>query len=113
MTFNLRLIGHNTRHITSFEKNAIKKISNLASIESAELIYDDTLYDVDDKYYLLLNIKCENGIKVTTTTDGETQYEALLKAVELTKKHLIKYSYQMTTSSLIQMDTNRYLQEAV
>ena len=113
MKINLRILGKSTRHITSFEKNTIFKLNKITSVKHVELMYDNTLLDVDDKYYLLLNVKLENGGQITTTTEGETQYEALLHAVELTKNKIKTDSQIKRTSPVIALNTTTFLQRAV
>jgi molybdenum-dependent DNA-binding transcriptional regulator ModE len=113
MKHNLRIIGKDSRHITRFEKNALSKVADLCSINHAEIIYDDTLYDVDSLHYLLLSVEKESGGKIVTTTSGKNQYEAFIKAVRLLKRKIKADLNTQNDQTIINMQSRENIQIAV
>lgn len=97
MTYSLKILGNNKRHITSFEKIQILRLNRFVEVSDAKLFYDETLYDVDNKYYLLLNITFNAGSNISVTTEGDTKFEALIKGVSLVRERFLRTGYNNTT----------------
>lgn len=113
MKINHRILGESNRHITSFEKNLIGKLNMVSNIDHVEVLYDETLLDVDDSYYLLLSVQLSGGKRITTTTSDNLQYGALKKAVDLTRLKITEMSASNKNSTIISMNTPNNMQEAI
>ena len=112
MNYTINTLGDRQRHMTSFERNTIDRLNQIASLTSAKIIYDETLYDVDDKYYVLFSVMYDGNKKITTTTEGETIFGALINAVSLTRKKILELQSSRETE-VFHLPESRNLKQAV
>jgi|GEM_PF-5282383 len=105
MNIKLTTIGNNARHLTQYERNAITNLGENFSFEKVDLLYDETLYDVNDKFYVLLGIQTKENHKVVATCEGASQFEAFQEAVKVCKSRLLNKSQ---LERLIVIDNEMY-----
>jgi len=88
MKIKITSLGEERRHSTSFEQNAIHRLNSIAAIKSVRVLYDETLYAVDDKCYVLLSITTKSGDQTTMTSDGSSSGAAFMECINLCETKL-------------------------